>query len=721
MKKKISAWIALGLITLVAGLMLALTNEVTSEKIATQEIEAQEQARRDVLPAAETFEALEIEGLAPLSELYVGKAGEEVVGFVGMVTATGYGGPVQVIAGVDEEGTVTGISVGGSDFSETAGLGAKSKEPAFMQQFAGKKTPIKVVKSAEDRAENTIDAITAATITTNAVTGAVNNVASKVKSYLNPDDGKPAEGTTYTAEEQGFGGPVAVFVTVKDDGTITGLEIGDERFNETEGFGMGAKDPAFISQFIGKTLPLTLDDIDAVSGATITTTAVVNALNRAFEEKNVVAPEGVRYTAIEQGFAGPVAVFVTVKDDGTITALEIGDDQFNETEGFGMGAKDPAFIEQFIGKTLPLTLDDIDAVSGATITSTAVVNALNRAFEEKLVDESAGQTAAVQEETPAPTAAPVPEGARTASASSKGFGGPVGVTIWLNDDDTIAALTVGDEDFAETDGIGSRAREEAYTSTFIGKKVPLAEGDVDTLSGATVTSKAVIKAVNKAAEKLGIAAEATEAPAEATAEPAAEAAQTEEKTASASSKGFGGPVAVTITLNDDNTIASLVVGDEDFAETDGIGSRAREEAYTSTFIGKKVPLAEGDVDTLSGATVTSTAVIKAVNKAAEKLLGASGDDESLAATATADGYRGPVTVSLTLNTDGTIQSVAVSKEGFEETVGIGSKVLDDEFLSQFVGKAVPLKDGDVDTIVNATVSSSAVIKAVNEAAAQLVK
>ena len=387
MKKRFKAWLALGLITLVAGLMLSMTNEVTKDRIEQQKIDAQVQARKDVLPAAETFEAIQMENLAPLTELYAGKAGDEVVGYVGMASPTGYGGPVQVIAGVDAEGRVTGVAVGGSGtgFSETAGLGAKAQDPAFMNQFSGKQTPLRAVKSAADRGDNTIDAITAATITSNTVTGAVNNIASKVNAYLNPDDGAPAEGTTYTASAQGFAGPVAVFVTVKDDGAITGLQIGDEKFNETENYGAGAKESGFIKQFVGKTLPLTIEDIDAISGATITTQAVVEALNKAIEDKVVVAPaapEGTRYTASEKGFAGPVAVFVTVKDDGTVTALEIGDEQFKETENYGAGAKESGFKKQFVGKTLPVAIEDIDAISGATITTKAVIAAINRAYEE---------------------------------------------------------------------------------------------------------------------------------------------------------------------------------------------------------------------------------------------------------------------------------------------------------------------------------------------------
>ncbi len=722
MKKRIAAWLALGLITVIAGLMLAMTNEVTKDRIQTQEKEAQEQARRDVLPSVDSFEAIEIENLAPLTELYAGKSGDDVIGYVGMASSTGYAGPVQVIAGVDAEGRVTGISVGGSDFAETAGLGAKAKDPLFMAQFSGKKTPVRAVKSSADSGENTIDAITAATITSNAVTSAVNSIASKIDSYLNPDDGMPAEGTTYTASAQGFAGPVAVFVTVKDDNIITGLDIGDDKFAETEGFGLNAKNPDFTKQFIGKTLPITSDEIDAISGATVTTVAVIEALNKAIEDKVVVAPpapEGTRYTASEKGFAGPVAVFVTVTDEGSITALEIGDDQFAETDGFGLQAKEPGFTKQFIGKALPLSSDDIDTLSGATVTTNAVVAAINRAYEEKLVDETADQP----QETPPidePVSEPViPEGARTATASSQGFVGPVAVTIWLNEDDSIASLVVGDDDFAETQGIGTRTQDEEYTDTFVGKKLPLAEGDVDVLSGATVTSKAIVKAINLAAEELGLAAE------EAATEP--EEGQDGLIVLQASAEGRNGPVVVTLTLNEDHTVASLVVGDETFVETVGIGTRAQEEEFISQFIGKALPLEPGDVDTLSGATITSSAVIEAISKAAADLGLVSRDDIEFdpqtgekTVSFSSKGYGGPVAVTVSLSNDNTIVSLIIGDENFKETVGIGSKVLDADFVNQFIGKQVPLKAGDVDTIANATVSNEAVIEAINQAISGLI-
>ena len=91
------------------------------------------------------------------------------------------------------------------------------------------------------------------------------------------------------------------------------------------------------------------------------------------------------------------------------------------------------------------------------------------------------------------------------------------------------------------------------------------------------------------------------------------------------------------------------------------------------------------------------------------------------AKATAQGYKSPIAVTLTLNADYTIKTLVIGDESFDETVHIGAKVLDKEFAEQFIGKKVPLKEGDADTITNATVSSQAVIEAINLAAAQLMK
>ena len=74
-------------------------------------------------------------------------------------------------------------------------------------------------------------------------------------------------------------------------------------------------------------------------------------------------------------------VRLTLDDSGVISAIDVGGARFLETVGVGSGVREEAFTSQFIGKTPPLTLNqDIDAVSGATLSSQAAVDAVNEAY-----------------------------------------------------------------------------------------------------------------------------------------------------------------------------------------------------------------------------------------------------------------------------------------------------------------------------------------------------
>ena len=93
---------------------------------------------------------------------------------------------------------------------------------------------------------------------------------------------------------------------------------------------------------------------------------------------------------------------------------------------------------------------------------------------------------------------------REANASVIGYGGPVLVRVRLNADGAIESLNVGEARFAETDGVGGKVKDESFIRQFVGKTPPLELGkDIDGISGATVSSQAVVDAVNQAAEFLG--------------------------------------------------------------------------------------------------------------------------------------------------------------------------------------------------------------------------
>ena len=178
--------ISLMLITLIAGLLLGAVYEITKEPIRKENQRAKEEAYKAVFADADAFEdvkidedkvakALDEKGLdATINEAMkvLDKSGQQI-GYVLTVTDhEGYGGDIQFAIGVQSDGTLNGISF--LSISETAGLGMKAKEDAFRKQFEGKKTDQIVYTKNGAKADNEIDALSGATITTNAVTNGVN-------------------------------------------------------------------------------------------------------------------------------------------------------------------------------------------------------------------------------------------------------------------------------------------------------------------------------------------------------------------------------------------------------------------------------------------------------------------------------------------------------------------------------------------------------------------
>lgn len=177
-------------ITLVAGACLGGVYEMTKAPIAAANLAAKENAFRAVLADADSFglddysAALEkanaeVGGLGfgnvSVDECATGKdASGAAIGYV--VTATskdGYGGEVTVSVGITSDGEVKGIEF--LTLNETAGLGMNASKPEWKGQFADKKVEQFTVTKSGAASDEEIDAISGATITSNAVTGAVNS------------------------------------------------------------------------------------------------------------------------------------------------------------------------------------------------------------------------------------------------------------------------------------------------------------------------------------------------------------------------------------------------------------------------------------------------------------------------------------------------------------------------------------------------------------------
>lgn len=177
------------LITLTAGLALGFVYQITKEPIALAEERAAKEAYAEVFSQAADFKETELFwpeddewqsawagaglGAVELDKLLEAlDADQNLLGYVITVTShEGYGGDITFTMGITLEGTLNGISI--LDISETAGLGMKA-ESVLKPQFADKKVPSFTYTKQGAMSDSQIDAISGATITTNAFTNAVN-------------------------------------------------------------------------------------------------------------------------------------------------------------------------------------------------------------------------------------------------------------------------------------------------------------------------------------------------------------------------------------------------------------------------------------------------------------------------------------------------------------------------------------------------------------------
>lgn len=183
---RVPCYLALAVITLIAGLVLGATYMLTKDPIAAQESRKAELARAAVMPEVDAFRLLETAEDAQVDWVYEALKDGVRVGYVAQATGRGFGGEIEVIVGLRTDGEITGISVGGANFAETAGLGAKAKDASFTDGFLGKHAPLTVVKAGEAKSESTVDAITSATITSKAVNGTVTRVSEYVRGLAAP-------------------------------------------------------------------------------------------------------------------------------------------------------------------------------------------------------------------------------------------------------------------------------------------------------------------------------------------------------------------------------------------------------------------------------------------------------------------------------------------------------------------------------------------------------
>ena len=743
-RKQLPAYLILALIALAAALLLAVTNAITAGPIKAHEEAAQNAAFQSVMEA-DSFSTMKVPEGYDITSLVEAKKDGKTIGYCAVSSAKGYGGSVAVTLGVDMDGKIVGCQIGDTNFAETTGFGARWRdEPQHAESFIGLSA----------FGGDTIEAISGATVTSKAVLAASNDVLKCISHVLGKDvegdvltfgakEEKPVQtveltGDVHQGTATGFGGgEVTARLTLNDDGTIAALVI--DASTQTEGLGTRCEGDEFTAQFIGKSGPFVLkENVDALTGATVTSTAAVEAINAALTSP-AMAAEDLEPVATEEpaateapvtlenaktatiaGFGGADITVSVTDEDGVITALVV--DASSQTPGLGQNCANEAFTNQFVGKSAPFTLGDgIDAVASATITSQAVVDAVNSIY-------ATAEPVEEPTEAPAATDEPAVQTADVKTAKAAGYGDAEIIVNVTDDNGVITSLTV--DASTQTPDLGQNCANEAFTNQFVGKSAPFTLGDgIDAVASATITSQAVVDAVNSlyAGEPVTLPSESTEDP----------VVVAEVKTAKAA--GFDG-AEITVNVTDDNGVITSLTVDAS-TQTPGLGQNCANEAFTSQFVGKSAPFTLGDgIDAVASATITSQAVVDAVNSlyAGEPVTLPNESTEKpvvveeptpepapaatevpeidpTALTKTIDVWGGTTTTVWVLpNEDGTVAKLWV--DASQQSADYGQKCAAEDFTSQFIGKKAPfvLGENGIDAVSGATTSSQYVVDALNE-------
>ena len=392
MMKSVRSTLTLLLICAVMAVLMAVTNTITAPIIEQNQAAAANDALKVVMPNGQGFEKMDVSGYtlpATVTEVYSEASG----GYVFKLTTTGYSSGLVILCGVNGDGTVSGATCLSS--SETLGY-----EKTFGENFIGKNM----------EGVDGVDTVSGATRTTGAYRDAMKDALNAAvilgggsvdlrteEEILNDNLSAALPGAEGKFEKlfivEVIDGIDAVYTAENGKGAVC---IVGEQFIAVDETGAVITDAAEdvaanVAAQMAKLNATVTTDVDLTQFEGLPSACL--SAKKTDSGNYILEMRGAGYGINGGDDYHPASgeyiyIRVSMTADGKIIdCLTVSQ---KETDNIGSVCADESFYGQFVGKT-EADYKEIDAISGATLTTNGYTKAIERAFASvKIFEGGAG-------------------------------------------------------------------------------------------------------------------------------------------------------------------------------------------------------------------------------------------------------------------------------------------------------------------------------------------
>lgn len=620
--KKLGSFIKLLIVVIISAVIVFLANKALSP-LARNESENSELT--SVYSEATSFNELNDINQETINKVYEASDGSNVLGYVfDATTVGGYGGPINFLIGISNDGVIKGFEV--KNHNETEGFGAVISDDSFKENVLDVNVSNGVSYGEKDIDNGQIEAISGATVTTDAITSELVNIVNELSQY--------SDNVAHIHEDIPY--------YVGDYEKLIPQEISNLKFEELE---LREDDPEVYNNGLKRIIKVSNED---------------DSLNSYILQANA------------NGYAGDIDMLIRVNDEYRV--FDISYPYQNETPDYGGYIEDDVYKDSIKGVNLkknfltkamkvkenPKGEKDILLISGATVTSLAMKDGLDEVisglvefdkikndanfteldiesllseinsedgpkYDHKSLFENVDDSKLLDvdtEDTVVSVANAYSGGDNTGKIIdiiSEGFAGDIEFGILVSNEGIIEDFVVYNH--TETEGYGSEIEDKSFRDKVVGLDLENSEKfesgkDIDLISGATYTSDAILKGLNSAIKAYNDSLDASEKTSSGEEEKSGgitieDGSKETSKLYKATADGFAGDIEYGIDIDENGEILDFEVYNH--SETEGYGADIESKSYKEKLIGKNISEIDS-VDGISGATVTSDAMKNSFNE-----------------------------------------------------------------------------------------------------------